>query len=156
VPALRSESRSAALLDQAESIRDRFDEACEHALRESAPDAGFALGPLVTLKMEELTPGTLGWRRDVRPPGETSPDAEARGSLGLTVAPAGAAAQDSPEWLAGSSKAARGTERSVRVVSDGPPRVLIWSEARQRSDRERLEAMLDRVEDVYRSESDRD
>jgi hypothetical protein len=34
--------------------------------------------------------------------------------------------------------------------------VLIWSEARQRSDRERLEAILDRVEDVYRSESDRD
>jgi len=61
-------SPARTVLDLAEEAEDRFDEACEHALRRPGNE-GITLGPSLSLPMGRLRPGRLAWSREVRATG---------------------------------------------------------------------------------------
>jgi hypothetical protein len=113
---------------------------------------GIELGPLVPLRMDELAPGALGWRREARAPGDAD-SGGSLGSVGLVVAPAGAAAGEPAESFVRSGS---GERPELRALSDGPPRVFLWVRSERPTGKETLERLADRIGEEFRSEPQED
>ena len=68
------------------TLRDSFDEACQHVLAESgAPDLRLelSLGPLLDLRMAEVEPGSMGWVRTLHSKTPVNPaDPNTGGAIG--------------------------------------------------------------------------
>ena len=72
VPPFPRTDRTQNLMELQEELSEEFDEACTHVgLREEWK--GLSFSPVVPIPIADLVPGALGWRRDVRLPGETAP-----------------------------------------------------------------------------------
>jgi hypothetical protein len=115
------------------TLRDSFDEACQHVLAESgAPELRLelSLGPLLDLRMAEVEPGSMGWVRTLHSKSPVNPadpnTGGAIGSLYFVVVP-----DDGPDItkLPRSSPIRGKTWESFTFVEEwpGPPRSIVMA-----------------------------
>lgn len=119
-------SRPGALEEAAEELGELFDESIRHLLLSDAP-AGWRAGPVRSLGIGSIEPGTLGWSVTLERPIGTPGSAGVRevGTVYLFVlprSPAGRRRPDAPPLVGH-----RWTEFGSVDLALGPPRILLAS-----------------------------
>lgn len=114
-------ARATALTDATEDIGDMFEETLLETLARNDSD-GWKAGPVVSLGMQRLTAGHLGWTATLSAPG-----ASAVGTLHLLVVPGGSQRPPKELPLTG----AQWEDFDAVEHFAGPPRLLLLAQAKE-------------------------